>query len=177
MDSLTLEDLLKTRLTSLIIAGAMAASVTGCALAAPVATLKDYDPSDGVGVNVGEVEVRNLLLIAEKPDTPYNVVFSAVNTSGKEQTVNFTFVTADGKEVSAEFTVPTGNTRFGNIKDKYDIEVVELGKQEIGSTVETYVQSGKSDNVSVETPVLDDTLVEYKDYVITAEEAAELPKD
>ena len=73
--------------------------------------------------------------------------------------------------------MPTGNTRFGNIKDKHDIEVVELGKQEIGSTVETFVQSGKSDNVSVETPVLDDTLVEYKDYVITAEEAAELPND
>ena len=42
--------------------------LSGCSLTAEIANLEPYDPSDGVGVTLGDVAVRNALLVTAAAD-------------------------------------------------------------------------------------------------------------
>lgn len=150
---------------SAMLAGVLALSMSGCALIAPVATKHPYDPSDGVGADVSEVDVRNLVLIADEPGGLYNVVFTAVN-AGDATDLSMTFVGDNGVKHTVDFEVANGNTAFGEL-DKETTKLLQLGKQAIGSTVNTFI-SANGESVELHVPVLDGTLDEYKPYVPTA---------
>ncbi|MBB4070978.1 DNA modification methylase [Leucobacter sp. OH2974_COT-288] len=162
---------MKSRTTkSIALAGVLALSLSGCALLAPVATQHPYDPSDGVGADVSHVDVRNLLLIADKPGGTYNVVFTAVNEAEATE-LDMTFVAANGKKESVSFDLQPGSTKVGDLTNLQTRKLLQLGNQEIGSTVTTYL-TVEGENVEVYVPVLDGTLEEYKQYVPTAADTA-----
>ena len=66
-----------------LVAAALAVSVAlgtaGCNLIQPQATRIAYDPSDGVSVNVGGLDLRNLMIISDNGKTG-NFLLSAVNS-------------------------------------------------------------------------------------------------
>ena len=65
--------------TAVLAAGLLIATA-GCTFLTPQATEIKYDPSDGVSLNVGDLQVRNALVISPK-GTDGNLVGVFINTS------------------------------------------------------------------------------------------------
>ena len=66
---------------------ALGAGLTGCNMLSPQRTTMEYAASDGVNADLGDVDVRNALLIVdtdETANTQANLVFTAVNTTVKD---------------------------------------------------------------------------------------------
>ena len=60
------------------LAAALILGTTGCTFSAEIATQKDYDPSDGVSTEFGELSVYNAMLIGEDPEA-LNLVMTVFN--------------------------------------------------------------------------------------------------
>lgn len=160
---------LKIRIASSIaLAAALALGATGCSLIAPQGTTVPYAPSDGVDVNVEGIDVRNIMLVADETGENFNVVFTAVNRTGAAQDVAMNFVAADGERASAKFAVPVGTTAFGNPDGEVAPVLVSVPGLAAGATIATYFQLAGAPEVEHNVPVLDGTLVEYRDYVLPA---------
>lgn len=163
--------------SSIALAAALALGATGCSLIAPQGTLEPYAPSDGRDISTQNVDVRNIMLIADETGENFNVVFSAVNRSGSEQQLTINFVTEGSASASAEFDIPTGNTRFGNPDDEQAPVLVSLPGVSAGATVTAYFQAAGTPEVEYQIPVLDGTLAEYRDYVLPADFSAADERD
>lgn len=71
--------------TALLVAAALA----GCQLASPIQTDEPYNAADGVPVDLGSVQIRDLVVVAEKKGGPGTLSGSLINTSGTTQQVTF----------------------------------------------------------------------------------------
>jgi hypothetical protein len=71
----------------LAVSGAIALS--GCQVLSPLQTQVPYIPADGIPVNLGEVEVRNLVIVADEKDGPGTVTGSVNNPTNTVQTITF----------------------------------------------------------------------------------------
>lgn len=166
---------MKLRLTaSVLAAGAMIASVSGCGLVAPQGTMDPYAPSDGVDVSVAGIDIRNILLVSDDTGGVQNIVFSAVNQTGEDQALAVSFVGEDDEVQQAVFEIPMGSSKFGEEVDGELPEFVMVGGAVPGSTVDAYFQVMGANEVEHQVPVLDGGLVEYEPYVIDLEEAIEV---
>lgn len=152
-------------LSACALAGAIALGASGCSLLAPVATLDQYHPSDGVNLKVGTVNIRNMMLIKGAENT-YNLVFTSVNSGADEQELNFSI--SGVTPASVDLRVPAGTTAFGLPTAEVKPVLVNLGDLTVGSTVQVYVSSSASASTKIEVPVLDGTLKEYREYVLDA---------
>lgn len=154
--------------SSIALAAALALGATGCSLFAPQGTTVPYAPSDGIDVNVEGVDVRNIMLIADETGENFNVVFTAMNRTGEDQDVAVNFVSEDGGSARAEFAVPNGTTKFGNPAGATAPVLVTVAGLAAGDTIPAYFQVAGAPEVEHNVPVLDGTLVEYRDYVLPA---------
>lgn len=172
------DNTLKTRriASSLALAAAIALGATGCGLIAPQGTLETYAPSDGIDVSLDGVEVRNLLLIADESGENFNVVFGGLNKGTDPVVVSMTFVEGS-TEASVDVLLEPGLTSFGNPEGENAPVLVSLPGLKAGATVETYFQvaGGGEDNRQV--PVLDGTLAEYRQYVLSPSQLRALTED
>ncbi|MBO1902277.1 DNA modification methylase [Leucobacter weissii] len=161
---------MKTRIASSIaLAAGIAFGATGCGLIAPQATTYSYAPSDGVEANVGDIAVRNLLLVASESGESFNVVFTAVNATSAPVQLRISFVGADeaAVEASADFPVDPGTVRFGDPEgDALLTSLVAIPGISAGDTVTAYLQIAGTPDVELQVPVLDGTLAEYQPYVL-----------
>lgn len=148
---------MKTRLISSLAVAALATlSLSSCALMSPQGTLDPYAPSDGVEVNVADLEVRNIMLLTNKNAVELNLVFGVVNTGSEPAKLGFRFVDATGKELGkADVKVPTGYTSFGKLSE--DPVLLTMRGLDAGAMVLVYIQTpGGEQSISV--PILDGTL-------------------
>lgn len=160
---------MKTRIASSVaLAAALVLGMTGCSLISEVATSTPYAPSDGVDVTVGDVDLRNVMLIADETGENFNVVFGAVNRTGGDQEVSITFTGEGAQTASADFTVPGGSSLFGNPDGESAPVLVTLDGVAAGQTVEAYFQITGDSEQTHNVPVLDGTLQEYQPYVLPA---------
>lgn len=77
-----------------VVSGALAAAVgavllTGCQVASPIQTNVPYNAGDGVPVDLGAVQIRNLVVVADAKGGPGTLSGSLINTAGTPQTVTF----------------------------------------------------------------------------------------
>lgn len=132
--------------------------LAGCNFTTPQATTYPYDPSDGVGTTVGEIELRNVLAITED-GTEANLVFSAVNNSDSD--VTLTGQVGTGSSASdVTVTLTPGYNELG-----YDEagQVVLTGVDSpAGSLMPVYFQYGEEPGKEINVPVLDGSLPEYE---------------
>ncbi|WP_432546938.1 hypothetical protein [Kineococcus sp. SYSU DK004] len=125
---------MKHRLHRPASAAALAAAVlglSGCAIFSPPTVLRPYNPGDGVRTTVGDVEVRNALVVAADIDRPGVVSVLLVNVADEENTVT---VSASG--ASGTFTVAPGqNLQLGapSAPDDADDEGLDTGAAPVGS--------------------------------------------
>jgi hypothetical protein len=146
----------KARLiASVALAATVVFGATGCNLVAPQATTKQYDPSDGVGVNLGDLRLRNLIVVTED-GTDGNLIFTAVN-NGSSHSLSIQF----GEDDTTVTTVVDGNTSTvfgGEDTDPIALEGIDTVP---GSMLTLFVQYGNETGKEVLVPVLDGSIAPY----------------
>lgn len=146
---------------SVVLAAALMLGTAGCTFFAPQATLKHYDPSDGVGTSVGDVDVRNALLVTGDEDGEASLLINLVNTgdSGVSLLVQYQ---GEGGKVDTTVRVPAGDVvSFGA---KHEQQLVFRGiDAKPGDLFPVWFQYGEKTGKQLLVPVLDRSLLEYSD--------------
>ena len=144
----------------LVVVGAIITGTTGCTLSAEIATMKEYSPSDGVGADLGDLALRNILLISNDAGEA-NLVMTVVNTSGEDITLNVQFDSGSSR-VTEPLKLPAvpERTRIG---DDPSAGIVMSGRDLlVGGLFPVYFEYGNVPGELVYVPVLDGTLAEYE---------------
>ncbi|WGD38127.1 hypothetical protein [Lysinibacter sp. HNR] len=155
---------MKTRIVSpIVLAAAVAIGVSGCNFISPQATTYRYDASDGVSGNTGSLAIRNAIFIAGEDEGVFNLIFSVVNTSDRDEKLNVQ-LEFEGEKFNRSTTLAPGLTRLGGPdEEKIVFEGVDLA---LGSIALTYFQTGDESGTQLNVPVLDGELQDYKPFVL-----------
>lgn len=147
---------------SIALAAALMLGATGCTFSARIATDIPYDPSDGVGAEVGELSIRNALLIGDDPEE-LNLVMTVVSTADTDRRVSVQWE-AEGERVTEEiFVGANGRTAFGG--PEQDQVLITGSGATIGGLVPVFFSYPGAEGVEVLIPVLDGTLPEYELFI------------
>lgn len=156
---------MKSRLAASVVLSALVlASATGCTFITPQASTIAYSASDGVNVSDadGPIAVRNAFIVADESGELGNLIAGIVNPTTEDETL---IVTVAGLD-SFEIDVPAGETvSLGANTEPYLLEAEGDVEFAPGSTVEIHFQSGDSNGVNANVPVLDGALPYYSDLV------------
>lgn len=149
---------------SAALAAAAAVALAGCNFVTPMATLKPYDPSDGVSATVGDVQVLNVLVLTEDGESG-NLVFTAVNRSGEDVDLTVQYGEgADATDLEVEVAA-SGTSEFG-FGEGGQLFLEDLGV-EPGQLLKVYFQYGGEEGAQLSVPVLDGGLDPYGDLLPT----------
>ena len=152
---------MKARLAaSVALAAALLIGTSACTLVSVNGTLKPYQPSDGAGVTVGDLKVRNILGLSED-GKDVALVFSIVNEGDSDASVKLQYTDGDGDKQDIKLEVDAGESlAVGHTADDQlvlrDVDVT------VGALLDVYF-SYDSNGKSVAVPVLDGTQLEYTD--------------
>lgn len=147
----------------IVLISALVASVAlgtaGCNLIQPQATTHHYDASDGVGVNVGKLQLRNVILLSDDGTTG-QLMFNAVNITGADIDLNVSF-TANGVVSTQVVTIVSSEwpTGFGGVGEP-QVQLVNFGVP-AGGMLQLVLQAGDSETMTVDVPVLTTAQPEY----------------
>ena len=132
------------------VAATLLLGTAGCGMFVPTATLKPYSASDGLNVDVGDLALRNVMIITDESGDA-SLIGTAVNN-----TTNVQYLTAQFRNATPldlKLVVPEGVTKFGIADDN---AAVLRGTDLVpGQYVEIYFQYGGQDGVSMSIPVFD----------------------
>jgi len=123
------------------------------------ATTEHYDASDGVSANVGDLDLRNVLVVSED-GVDGNLVMTVVNTGEDDATLGVQF--GEGGSDVVEVEVGAGQTLVLG-SDEEDPVLLEGIDAEVGGLLPMYFQYGDAEGVEKQVPVLDARLPEYAD--------------
>jgi hypothetical protein len=154
----------RTRIASTIAATVVTVlALAGCGFVTPVATMKPYDPSDGVGTEIGDLALRNILLIAND-NHEATLIMTVVNRADEDIVLNIQYGDADVR-ITESVTLTGGNTRTNVGDDPGTTVVVSDPTKTIGALFPLYFEYGSVPGEVVLVPVLDGSLPEYELYV------------
>ncbi|MHC5797559.1 hypothetical protein ACVXZ4_15530 [Lacisediminihabitans sp. FW035] len=148
---------------TVVVAASLLLSTAGCSFFAPQATLKHYDPSDGVGTTVGQVKVRNALLLT-KDGQEASFLVNLINDG--EKTVNvliqYDGTTANGTagKVDTRVQLDAGEVKTFGSSDTRQLLFNGIDSR-AGSLFPVFVQYGTQTGEQLLVPVLDGSLPEY----------------
>lgn len=156
---------MRSRLTSILAAGALLVGLTGCTFTADQTVQTPYDPSDGVGTNVGDIDVRNVLLVTDDGETA-NLLVSLINTGPDDVEMAVSWETVAGR-VERTLPVASGTTEsFGDSSNQLILQDLDA---QPGSLFPIYFQYGSQEGRELRAPVLDGQLEEYRELVPSPE--------
>ena len=142
-------------------------SVTGCGYINPQQTSAQYSASDGTRADLGPLELRNFIIVADAEDKPARVIGAVYNTSSKD--VVLTIKGAAG----AQTQVPVKQNSHTLLNDSTDAAILSTAGAKPGSLTEVSIsEDGTNQNATFKVPVLDGTIVDYKSYLPTPEPTA-----
>lgn len=157
---------MRTRIAAIVVvAVGIVLGTSGCNLFAPQATSLHYDASDGVSGNVGDVDVRNAVLVSNDEGNA-NLIVTFVNTGDSAHNLNVQYST-DGDKVDQSVNVKANSSVTLGLEDAPSV-VVDAEAAIAGSLFPVYFQYGNETGVELLVPVLDGTLAEYSTLVPTA---------
>ncbi|MEO7015664.1 MAG: hypothetical protein ABI130_02380 [Leifsonia sp.] len=151
---------------SVALALAIVFGTAGCGFFAPQATTKHYDASDGVSGNVGQIDVRNAMVIVDSKGEVGNLSVTLVNTDSKSHllTIKGGDSTAEGVQVS----VQPGQVKILGQNPKSsstsNVFIPNLTAQP-GTLLPIFFQYGDQTGLKLQVPVLDGQLPEYNHLV------------
>jgi hypothetical protein len=138
----------------------------GCTFAAPQATLIQYDPSDGVSLNVGAIQLRNAFVVSPDGEAA-NFVGVLINTSNSAKAVTLQYTShVDDKTTRSNIEV---DLEAGQVISFGDPKVPQLIFDAInvqpGALFTVFVQYGTTSGKNVQLPVLNGTESAYRKLV------------
>lgn len=157
-------------LVAAIAVGALA--FTGCSAINQQSTTLVYSASDGVRLDMGKLELRNVLIVSAKAGDPGRFTGTFYNTS--DAPITLTVAGSQGSQT--ELTVPAGGEPLV-LDTKSDaailstISAIPGGLEPVKLTMSGSSAAPETLNV----PVLDGTLAEYKNLVPTEAPSSATP--
>ncbi|MBI5161845.1 MAG: hypothetical protein HY996_10600 [Micrococcales bacterium] len=148
---------------SACLSGLAALALAGCTLLTPQATLKIYDPGDGVSGKVGDVDVLNVVAVAgntARANRDANLVLSAVNSTEQDIALRIQYPSGDGTR-NRTVTLAPGSNQIGYGQDG-QLLLTGFGPRP-GALAKIYFQYGGEQGRQLNVPVLDDSWSSYAD--------------
>lgn len=140
---------------SIAIGALVILGTTGCSMISPQATTIEYNASDGVAVDAGDLEIRNALIVADETGTAGNFLAAIVNDTDSTARLDLEF--GEGGSVSETIMVPA-NTVISLGVDGEEPILIEGLDTLPGADVPVYFASGGAEGSLIDVPVLDGTL-------------------
>ena len=148
---------------SVALTAVVAALLAGCGFWVPVATQDPYNPSDGVNGEIGELELRNVLVITEDGDVG-SLLGTAVNNTSSD--IDFTLQwKTDGDWYEVELVAESNSRTDFGFGDGEQVNLDNLGV-EPGGLLDATVHVEETQK-GAQIPVLDTSFVEYEDSLPT----------
>lgn len=150
----------RTRLTraaaSIAVASGVLLGTAGCVFITPIATLQQYDPSDGINVSIGDIDLRNAIVFLDDETGAASLMITIINNSDSAAAVNLQFE-SEGETVT--LTQQVGGREvvaFGTTPDGEQILILEADAR-AGGLFSVYVQHGTLPGQELLVPVLPPT--------------------
>ncbi len=164
------------RLSLIAALGIGALAFTGCTAINPQSTTMIYSASDGVRLDLGKMELRNVLIISEAAGEAGRVTGSFYNQSDSDITLTFSGTAGSQTEITVKPGVPV------ILNSENDAATLSTVEQPPGSveSIQLRTSGAESNTATLQVPILDGTLQEYKDLVPTtapSSEATSMPGD
>lgn len=154
----------RVKVTALALGAAL--SLSACSLAASITTSNAYDPSDGIGIELGDVSTENFLLISSGAGEPAALVGTLYNEGDEPARVVVTIGGDSTEIVVAPHTLVTLGVGEG------EQGFITTSPVAAGGIAEVSVQLEGIAPVSSPIPVLDGTLEEYREVLDAIDGAA-----
>lgn len=150
---------------SVVLAAGILLGTSACNLFAPQATTNTYDASDGVSGNVGDLAIRNAVLISDNGELG-NLLVTVVNDGASAQNLEIQYTSGGKKttqevEIAANSTIPIGDKGHPSV-------VLENIDTIPGALLPVFFQYGNETGVELLVPVLTSSLSEYSTFAPTA---------
>ena len=143
---------------SVLLAAGILLGTSACGFFAPQATSIEYNASDGVSGDVGEIHIRNGLLLSTDGELA-NLIVSVVNTTDSEQNLVVQYESSTGT-VTQDIPVEANTTvTFGT--EGEESVILENMDSQPGSLFPVFFQYGEETGVELLLPVLTGTQGEY----------------
>ena len=149
------------RAASIALAGALLLGTSGCTLFAVQGTLVHYEPSDGVGTQVGDLKFRNIIGLSDD-GKDVALVFTVINTGDNAEKVSVQFTDGDGDKQDVTFTIK-GHESLGIGAEGEDDLVLRGADTTVGGLLPVYLQYADEPGQQVLVPVLDGSTAAYSD--------------
>ncbi|MBP3045166.1 hypothetical protein KKR91_02400 [Arthrobacter jiangjiafuii] len=154
----------KNRAQRAAAAGVIALAVLGvssCSVVNEQATVREYSPSDGIVENVGDAELRNLLVVSNGGGEAGRLLGTVINTS--DASMDFT-LDLGGSNLS--WTIASGDkVVFEDVTDVAEVTVASVDVLP-GTGISADASTG-SETATLNVPVVDGTLEDYRAYLPT----------
>jgi hypothetical protein len=152
----------KSRLIASLALGALVVlGTSGCAMLSTQATSIQYSASDGVNIpDSGPLQVRNVLIVSDEEGVDGVLVAAIVNSTSESQTLTIEY--GEGSKTTETIRVPA-NTTVSLGTEETDPLPLEGIDTKPGANLPMFFQSGDSDGVLFDVPVLDGSLDYYGD--------------
>jgi hypothetical protein len=151
-------------MATVVVAAGILLGTSGCNLYAPQATTNQYDASDGVSGDVGDLAVRNAILFTDDGENA-NLLVHIVNSSADDIDLVVQYE-GDDERVTTEVTVAGNSTTEVGV-DGGETVLVESPNATAGSLLPVFFQYGDLTGTELLVPVLDGSLEAYSDLVPT----------
>ena len=143
---------------SVVLAAGILLGTSACDFSAPQATTIHYDASDGVSGDVGNVAIRNAILISDDGHSA-NLLVTLVNQGSKAQSLNVQYTSGSNKVTNTVTVEPNSSVTLGTPGEpSVDLQKVDTPP---GALFPVYFQYGNETGVQLLIPVLDGTLSQY----------------
>lgn len=154
--------MLNRKFAAVAIAAAVALGTTGCTFNSPVASLKVYDPADGVNATVGKVKVRNFMILTTASGQA--ALFGSLVNQDVDAVATDVEIHPHSTGTTPEIPVTVG------AGEKLDLgynggQALPLSfAVKAGTVVQVHVTIG-ADKIELNVPVLDGTFAQYASLV------------
>ena len=129
-----------------------ALALSGCQLASPIQTNVPYQPADGVAVDLGDVQVRDLVIVTDAKGGVGTLSGLVVNRGAEPVTV--TFATGPGALASTRAIIPAGTpTRLSGVEGVTPVTIPSIAASP-GDMVSLVVSTPDAGAPVVSVPVL-----------------------
>ena len=129
------------------------------------ATTEHYDASDGVSLDVGDLDLRNVLVVSEDGEDG-NLIMTVVNNGDEDVELGVQFGEGGGDvqtiEIEAGDTVAFG-VEAAESEEQLEPLLLEGIDTQPGALLTMYFQYGDAEGIDKQVPVLDARLPEYAD--------------
>jgi len=148
---------------SALIAGALLVGTAGCSFITPTATLNHYDPSDGIGAEVGDLKLRNVLAISNDDNSAVSLMITVINTESASGSLRIQYESADGERV--DISKPITSDAVKSYGTEVDADMIIISDADViaGQLFPIYFQFGNDSGKELLVPVISGSDPIYSD--------------